>query len=268
MEEGRSSTSIEVALKRAVTLTGVVRGPDQRPVAGATVAIGKDRGSKEEEARRQRKEQCRLSAGASSGGSSAAEPGEEEAKPPEPLSPWHSEAGSETDGEGRFTFSALPRGAYSLSVQSNDFAPYRQDGLRLEEATELEITLSAGIRIEGTVRSSAGGAPVPGAAIEVRAGDAGQRQVKADAGGRYAIGGLHPGRLREIQVDAKGFSMTLAQDLMIEASPPLQRQDFNLDPAPSVSGTVTDARGDSVPGASVLIGPSAEGPLGKEERRR
>src|SRR5688572_26175684 len=247
-EEG-GTTSIEIDMRPAAVLGAVVKDPDGNPVSGAFIAVGKSRSGKEE-ARRQSRESRQPVEGENSAAQAEGQ-GEGEAPPPEPLSPWHAEAGGETDADGRFTFDTLPRGLYSISVQADDFVPDRRDGFLLEDRAELEITLGRGIRLEGAVLSSTGRVAVPDVRLEIRINDLDLRQVKTGPDGRYAVAGLSPGRIKDVRLDARGYAFASIKDLRIGAFPAVQHHDFTLDPAAAIGGTVIDPHGAAVSGALV-----------------
>src|SRR5262245_26227769 len=56
------------------------------------------------------------------------------------------EFASKTDGEGKYRFSSLPAGSYSIIVESNGFASFRKKALKIneDEALQLDITMQVG----------------------------------------------------------------------------------------------------------------------------
>ena len=56
------------------------------------------------------------------------------------------EYASKTDAEGKYRFSSLPAGSYSIVVESPGFAPFRKKALKIneDEALQLDLTMQVG----------------------------------------------------------------------------------------------------------------------------
>ena len=79
--------------------------------------------------------------------------------------------GGRTDGEGRFEFPLVGPGAYELVARTPDLGmPVQPVSVGPGEAVELELVLTEGAPIEGTVRG-ADGRPTAGAQVFVRDAD-------------------------------------------------------------------------------------------------
>jgi protocatechuate 3,4-dioxygenase beta subunit len=287
LRENEKESSVEVALEPASLLNGVVMDSEKNAVAGALVLVADARVTEAENEWRQRirEEGGRGERGRDGGGErngrggrDGPAPGGEAARLEAPAEPARPEAlnirqvvsGVETDGEGRFTVDTLAKGRYSLSVQSDAHLTYRQDAIELDGKVELEIALEDGLQLDGEVVSSVDQKPVPGASVYVRLGDSERRQAKADADGRFAIGGLFLGAIDEVQLNARGFSATLIEDLEIQANPSPQKVKFEMSPSASIAGVVTDQAGAPVANARIRVRPApqvVEAPAGEEGQR-
>ena len=98
------------------------------------------------------------------------------------------------DSKGRFRFVGLPPGRLRIEARAAGTALAFSD-VALEEAaeSEVEIRLTDGVVVEGTV-SLPDGAPAVGAGVEVGvSGDFGSTMVKTDGDGRYRLRCLTPG---------------------------------------------------------------------------
>ena len=119
-----STKTVDVVLRRGLTLTGRVRDESGRPIADAEIELGSGRGFGVRAARV-------LGVGALA-----------TARPK-----------VSTGGDGRFEVKGLSEGDYSLTVTKVGFAEHRLDRVPIETERRdpLEITLSAGADIRGTV---------------------------------------------------------------------------------------------------------------------
>ena len=114
-----------------------------------------------------------------------------------------------TDASGRYSVGGLPTGSYRVEFLPGSGQPYGRQFYSgrstLASADPVSVTggkltdgidgqLVAGARFSGTVTGSATGDRVPDAQVSVFAADGTPVTVgQADAGGRYAVGGLAPG---------------------------------------------------------------------------
>ena len=262
-----------ITLEAGKVLSGTVKDPRGNAVANAFVAVAVDEGRGRDRGERGGRggpgggpagfrrggpqgsegETKDGEAAAAAAAAAAAEP-----RRPEPHSPFEAAAVAESDGSGAFTFDTLSAGKYSVSVQSNEFTVYRQDAIELETPVDLEIVLDPGIALEGAVVSSADGKPVPGARVTFEVDNDDRREIRADSEGNYKLGGLFPGKLEQVVVDAKGFSVAMLMDVPVEKSPAVQKVDFQVDAASVLSGIVLDAEGGPVFNARVTVMPHVE----------
>ena len=258
-----------ITLEAGKVLSGTVKDPRGNAVANAFVAVAVDEGRGRDRGGRGgpgggppgfRRGGPQGSEGGETkdGEAAAAAAAAAEPRRPEPHSPFEAAAVAESDASGAFKFDTLSAGKYSVSVQSNEFTVYRQDAIELETPVDLEIVLDPGIALEGAVVSSADGKPVPGARVTFEVDNGDRREIRADSEGSYKLGGLFPGKLEQVVVDAKGFSVSMLMDVPVEKSPAVQKVDFQVDAAAVLSGIVLDAEGAPVFNARVTVMPDVE----------
>jgi len=161
----RTGDGAEVSLRIVLeagggALTGIVLGPDERPVAGASIQI--DTGERGFQ---------RLPDGTMGGAQSL------------------QTATSEPDGH--FLFDSLPPGAQSIRVRAVDLAPWLDiANIEAGTTTRVIVRLTAGVTLVGTVRTS-DGAPIEGA--DVRVGpvrDPHRRFASSAADGTFRFTGI------------------------------------------------------------------------------
>ncbi len=133
------------------------------------------------------------------------------------------------DPEGRFTVEGLAPGTYTLRVAAHGLAPAAPLVNVAPDATEVgpvEVTLSAGARLEGQVVKAGGGGPIAGARVQVEGVLYGATLETAydamtDASGRFSMDGLAPGTL-SLSVSAKGHDTRIVDRVTVGAgAPPL-----------------------------------------------
>ncbi|MEM7231087.1 MAG: carboxypeptidase-like regulatory domain-containing protein [Planctomycetota bacterium] len=239
IKRDESQGTLAVSLRDAGAISGQVVDAQGSPVAGALVVVAAAGGDERRWGRRPRNE-------------------EGQATRSEPLSLWRAQAGVETDGTGRFVIDTVPNGTYALSVQSDAHVPHREDGLELNDRADLEIQLGSGTQISGRVLSSRG-EPVSGASLQLRLGDSERRSATTDAEGRYSVGGIQPGKIDEVRIDAAGYSIAFFEDVEVSANSRsgTLELDFEIDASVTIAGIVRDARGEPIPEALVQIGPAS-----------
>jgi protocatechuate 3,4-dioxygenase beta subunit len=260
--------TLDLSLEPGKLITGTVSDPAGKPVARAFVLVGKespaDDGARFRRGRRGGEGEAQAPQAPGAGNPP---PGAEAkvSKAPRPLSPFRAAAALETDDSGHFRFDTLKAGTYSLSIQSEEFLPHRQDGLELKESLQVDAVLESGIRLEGKILSGMDGKPVPAAKIKARLGGDERKETVSDDEGHYRISGIVPGRMEAIEVSAAGFSVLVVEALEVSPEPEAQLHDFQLTRSALLSGVVTDSRGSPIPNARVGAAPLLE--EGKEGGR-
>jgi carboxypeptidase family protein/PDZ domain-containing protein len=150
-----------------------------------------------------------------------------------------------TDAEGRFTVEDLTPGTYDVTARLMGLAPGQ---LRDVEAgrTDLQLRLSQGTRLVGTVRDGATGKPVPSftLGVDTKRGPL-QRESFVqlsfiDAQGRYTVTGVPSGSYL-VQVAAQGYAPAEATvEVPKEGTAPVTA-DFSLQRGARMTGRVVEA---------------------------
>ncbi|MBK8283879.1 MAG: carboxypeptidase regulatory-like domain-containing protein [Ahniella sp.] len=187
-----------------------------------------------------------------------------------------------TSATGTYVFSGLAGSTYALVSRGtpgfvdlawpNVACPQSCNGLNGTpiavvtggSATGIDLSLSSGGEISGTVRNSATNLPIPGAAVQVYNSSAiPVNQIATNASGNYALGNLADGSyyvrtqnslgfVNEVFVDRNcgGYCDMLAGDAVaISGGAPVGLVDFSLDAGGSISGRLTSA----VSGAGIAL---------------
>ncbi|HEY6064571.1 MAG TPA: carboxypeptidase regulatory-like domain-containing protein, partial [Thermoanaerobaculia bacterium] len=148
--------------------------------------------------------------------------------------------GVTTDADGRFRFDGLPAGRITLTAEHPDFLETSKQ-IDLDNEATVDLTLSLGGSIAGTVVGKDGRTGVPGAQVLLREQGAGMNfgddSGRADAAGNFLFEHLKAGRYG---VSARSNAGTTAwKDVVLADS---QRQDgvlLELASGATVQGTVS-----------------------------
>lgn len=212
--------ALDFALEPGFILRGIVKGPNEEPIARATV---------------------RATPVGGTGGRQI-----------EPKISFD-EGSVKTDETGAFLFDDLEPGKYMV-VCFHDLYETRQlrDVQPTPEGREIEIRLGAGGRLKGKVIDSLTKAPISGATVSVQdLGDLAKRDVTKEDG-TFILGGLKAGtRAVQVSVVAKGYGR-LRRDVTVRENVE-QEEEFELVPAAVVSGIVVNSNGDPISGARVMV---------------
>lgn len=192
-------------------LEGTVRGPDGKPIANAFVAAR----------------------------SESPQPGE-------------SSVGTRTDAQGRFKLTIRSRATHRVRAESPGLAG--RTLTKVAPGTPLTIDLGPGGAIEGVVRDGETGQPAAGVRVETwerdaigttDEPDAGRIQATTDAGGRFKLAGLGPGR-HEVTARARGRGSARRSAVPLGA-----RVELTLQPSATLHGVITGPEGKPLAGAIV-----------------
>lgn len=200
-----------------------------------------------------------------------------------PSGGWAEEDDVRTGPDGRYLFSAVRPGTYSVSFHAPGAAselwrdaPVAEERTPFvvaagEELRAMDAVLSRAATVSGRVVDEAG----RGVSTQVtaflrrRSGWIERRVVDTDAAGRYALDGLTAGTyrigfqgpgVREFFDDAPEIER--ATDLVLTAGEVVEGIDATVFEAPRVTGRVTDADGTPLGGAWVNVSPPGGGPGG------
>ncbi len=162
-----------------------------------------------------------------------------------------------TAGDGRFSFGGLAAGEYDLLARHPDHGWVRMKGLRYgdgERRADLVLTLRPAAYLTGVV-SAAGGEPLAGATVVVRAETVAEAMQPLEflgtsgAGGAYRVGGLAAGTY-EVEARAGGYKPARVPAVAV-AEGEGAVLDLTLVPGGTIAGRVVDRRGRGVAGAAV-----------------
>ncbi|MCP3139607.1 carboxypeptidase regulatory-like domain-containing protein [Pyxidicoccus xibeiensis] len=176
--------------------------------------------------------------------------------------PWRRAGEGTTGPDGTLRLPAGP-GDYLLTAKAPGQGPARREATRpLGEAeTAVELTLPAGVSLEGRTVVEGREEPVPFAEVTLRpyTGTASAREdpahlpeeasvARSGADGRFTLSGLAPGHYG-LTAEAPGFSRRTLRLVQVPQPGPLV---VGLWGAGTLEGFVVDARGQPVAGAEVL----------------
>lgn len=164
--------------------------------------------------------------------------------------------------DGVFRFAAVPTGTFALHARDNGAAPIVLPGIVVPAGPGTwdlgTVTLAPAAITAGRVVDPEG-TPVAGAVVRALAVEDGEegaadQAVEATAGedGWFALTGLAPGRLVDLDVAAAGHARVRVRSVEV---PPAEPLTIVLGPAASVTGTVTASDGRPVAGAVVRVSP-------------
>jgi len=81
---------------------------------------------------------------------------------------WSRAQRGRTDNEGNFSFDHLAAGNYALQVRAKGYLQHKQNGIQVERAPQVNITLVNGLRVSGIILDAATNQPVTSYAARVR----------------------------------------------------------------------------------------------------
>lgn len=183
IEEGKPINDLEVALDTGVKLTGRVTGPDGSPVAGVNVR-------------------------------------QNEAGPARMLG-MGSEPATITDPNGEYILDALEPGEKTFSFGRQGYLSESRTVTLSGSSTRLDVQLSTGMRVNGTVVSDGGG-PVADAMVYASSAansGFGGNSSRTDAGGNFQLENLAPGHYT-LTARKDGYGNGILRDFDVAAGMP------------------------------------------------
>ena len=186
VEEGKATQEVEVALDRGVRVKGKVTGPDGAPVSGAQVRIDFMAGGRI-------------------------------------MRSTFNDEQAVTDVSGEFTFESMEPGERTFNVTKSGLVGTQKTVDLKGAETRVDLQLSTGIRVTGTVVSESGG-PVADADVNAYSGAGGgmsARNAKTDAGGNFVLEGVAPGRYN-FNATKSGQAPGLLKDFDVSAGTPVR----------------------------------------------
>lgn len=171
------------------------------------------------------------------------------------------EVAARTDAQGNYRVTGVSAGTHRLqALWKEDFAA-RKDSVRVRkgEETEANLKLRLGSAIIGTVVEEGTRKPVAGARVSAYASTGfggfarrrAERLARTDPRGRFRLPGLAPARYA-VEASREGYlpASVAGVDASGQSAPPAN---LALRKAASISGKVTDEKGQPVAGARVRI---------------
>jgi hypothetical protein len=137
--------------------------------------------------------------------------------------------------DGSYRIENLAPGPYHVTVAAPGLAPVRQSFVMVAPGreTRVDLQLSPGATLSGTVRDARSQAPVVGAAVRLSEGGE-LAMTYTHAGGGFAISDISPGR-RSVEVQHPGYVGHVEPDIELEQGA-RQRVDVALTPAVAGGG--------------------------------
>ncbi len=213
----RSDSELKFQLKEGLSVTGVVQGPNDEPVGGATIRAQRIGGS---------------------------------ATRPEIVNISFDEDGVKSDENGVFVFDTLEDADYNLVAMHDDYQTLRHKGVR-PGSGEVRLRMTFGGRIRGFVTDTSG-QPVAGARLV--AGDVADNTKEAvtDETGQFVLHGLQTGsRTVSVNVTADGYAR-VRREVKVPESREVE-ESFELEPTSRLRGIVVNSAGDPVRGAMIMV---------------
>jgi large repetitive protein len=171
-----------------------------------------------------------------------------------------------TDAQGRYRLDGAPSGQQRLDASAPGGLVARKGGVRLASATPAaaDLQLQPGVTIAGTVVDALTRRPVAGARIALAEAHGNgvsatepSGSARSDAKGHFSAAGLLPGDY-EVRVVKSGYLPATLPRIAASARS-AGAAAVALVPAASISGSVVDAQGKPVVGASVSLEPARGG---------
>jgi protocatechuate 3,4-dioxygenase beta subunit len=171
------------------------------------------------------------------------------------------EVAAQTDAQGNFRMTGVSAGAHRLQALWKEDFVARKDSVRVKkgEETEASLKLRLGSAIPGTVVEEGTRKPVAGVRVSAYASTGfggfarrrAERMVRTDARGRFRLPGLAPARYA-VEAAREGYLSASVAGVSASGKsvPPAN---LALRKAASISGKVTDEKGQPVAGARVRI---------------
>jgi protocatechuate 3,4-dioxygenase beta subunit len=158
-----------------------------------------------------------------------------------------------TDADGRFRFDGLPSGRITVTAEHSDYLEASKQ-IDLEDEANVDLTLSVGGSISGTVVGKDGRTGVAGAQVLLSAPGSGMSfgddSARADASGNFSFEHLKAGRYG---VSARSNAgATASKDVVLAESQRLDGVMLEMATGATVQGTVTGLPSGRVGGVRVI----------------
>ncbi len=182
VEEGKTLSDIEVGLDAGVRLTGRVTGPNGTPLSDVSV---------------------RLMPSIRGGVMRGTEP-----------------STATTDANGEYTLESLPAGEETIRFQHARYVSTQKDVTLKGAETRLDVQLSSGARVSGTVVTDSG-APVADARVEAMGAGMRMESARTNASGQFELESVMPGRYRFVATKS-GLGQGSVEDVDVSSGAPVR----------------------------------------------
>lgn len=170
--------------------------------------------------------------------------------------------------DGTFVIDMLPPGALRVRVTHPDYPPVELEGLAAARgAPTARLRMPLGGAVEGVVLDATTGAPMIGVGLTGTGPGGAATEVKTDAQGRFRLGPLAPGAWKLATKPAGYVPAAREVDVTATREPggvSVRDVRIDLERGALLAGTVRDARGQRIVGATIVAqradgtGPRAE----------
>ncbi len=219
VEDGKTVPELEVSLDTGVKLTGRVTGPDGAPLAGVSVRPDTAAGGNRV---------MRFDA---------------------------TDTSTITDGNGDYTMDALEPGDKTFTFNRQGYLAESRPVTLSGSSARLDVQLSTGVRLTGTVSLEAGG-PVADAIVSASSasdsGGFGGKQARTDASGNFQIEGLAPGHYT-LNATKSGLASGILRDFDVASGMPAA---IKMKSGATITGHVTGLTAQELQNATVLVSSS------------
>jgi protocatechuate 3,4-dioxygenase beta subunit len=187
VEDGKALSDVEVSLEAAARLSGRVTAPDGSPASGVMV--------RQEQSGGGAARMMRMAAG--------------------------SDGSASTDANGEYTLDGLEAGERTISFIKSGYPAEQRTVTLSGKDNHLDVRLSAGNSVAGTVVSASGG-PVADASVRAMSAADGSfgRNTTTDSSGAFRFEGLAPGHYSFVASKA-GYADGQVRDVDITATGPI-----------------------------------------------
>jgi hypothetical protein len=169
------------------------------------------------------------------------------------------------NGDGTFSIDMLPVGALRVRVTHPQYPAVELDATASKgDRAKVRLRLPLGGAVEGVLLDGTNGSPLAGVVINAYGPNGATADATSETTGHWKLGPLRPGRWKLV-IEQPGYLVTSRElEVPVSRAPgatSVHDIRFDLAKGAMVGGTVRDARGRRVQGASVTVqAASGEGP--------
>lgn len=153
-----------------------------------------------------------------------------------------------TDQNGEYTLETLLPGEETVQFSHAKYVSTRKQVTLKGRETRLDVQLSSGLRVTGTVVTESG-APVPDAQVEAMSSGLGMQQARTNASGQFEFENMPAGRYRFTALKS-GLAQGVAEDVDVSSGAPVR---ITMSTGGTVYGRVTGLSADELPQATIEV---------------